>query len=538
VTLSHCWGKVVSDEHKLANLTSNNIEAYKKGIQLKTLPKTFRDPLKFAAQLSGVEFVWIDSLCIKQGDTEDWLKQSAHMDKVYEKSFLNISATAASHSGEGLFGSCKAESLLGYEVILNIEGLSAATSGDEQHNVRTCTITDLSYWTNHVNGGPVNGRGWVFQERLMASRVLHFCHDRVAWECRNFQTIEGQSDNITRYWSKSENIREGSRLKGLDVASVGRWLRSMRLDDYDDPDPHLQPGIYGLEVWRRMVEIYSTTALTNGKDKLIALSGMARWMSRRIERSAQPAQLRNPGTSRVIGTTQYVAGIWSLHLASQLLWFTEPVFKQVDGKFEHLTVAPESYRAPSFSWASIDADKGNGITYAEVTDKDLLITIEEVSVTPIFGSDEFGVLENAYIILWGQLRQAVLSKKTNENFEWCLLRRDDFDNGGDTVGLVHLDCPVRDTKTALGEGAGVYVVPAAKSDRTASEESKYMTCLILQLDTNSSERPIFRRIGLTKLSPWRNHRTMDEILKVRESDVMLPHQGYNHETGMHRIVLH
>jgi hypothetical protein len=464
------------------------------------------------------------------------LVQSAQMDKVYEKAFLNISATAASHSGEGLFGSCRPESLLGLEAILNVAGLSVATTEDKQNHLRKCKITDLSYWKNHVNGGPVNSRGWVFQERLMAPRVLHFCNDRVAWECRNFQTVEDQSISITRYWSKSENIREGSRLKGLDMVLVGRWLRSTRLDDYEDPDPHLQPGIYGLEIWRRMVEIYSTTAITKEQDKLIALSGMARWMSRRVEKSAKPAQLRRPGSSKVVGTTQYVAGLWALHLASQILWFTEPVFRDVDGKFQHLTTAPKFYRAPSFSWASIDADEGKGITYAEVTDKDLLITIEDISVSPLAGSDEFGILEDGHVILWGQLRKAVLSGSTNGNYEWHLMRRGTSVEEN-PIGLVYLDCPIRDNKAVLGDDANIFIVPAAKTDRTASEESKYLTCLILRLDTTCKTEPTFWRIGLTRLSPWRNWKVMDEILKVYDSDVALPHQGYNPETGMHRIFL-
>jgi hypothetical protein len=52
----------------------------------------------------------------------------------------------------------------------------------------------VSSWTNHIDKAPVNRRGWVLQERLMAPRVLHFCHDQVAWECSefvsNFQSYE------------------------------------------------------------------------------------------------------------------------------------------------------------------------------------------------------------------------------------------------------------------------------------------------------------------------------------------------------------
>lgn len=60
--------------------------------------------VRFALRLDdSVHYIWIDSLCIIQGDPDDWLKESALMQKVYRNSFLNISATAAENSGDGLY---------------------------------------------------------------------------------------------------------------------------------------------------------------------------------------------------------------------------------------------------------------------------------------------------------------------------------------------------------------------------------------------------------------------------------------------------
>jgi hypothetical protein len=133
-----------------------------------------------------------------------------------------------------------------------------------------------------------------------------------------------------------DGIIEESRLKGLDPQLNGTRLRLIRLQGSDDPDIHMQPTIYALELWRRIVEVYSKTAITKPEDKLIALSGMARWMARKIGNPEQPAE--------------YVAGLWRVYLASQLLWWTETVFQEIDGTFEHLTTFPNEYRAPSFSW--------------------------------------------------------------------------------------------------------------------------------------------------------------------------------------------
>jgi hypothetical protein len=50
-----------------------------------------------------VRYLWIDSLCIIQGNEEDWQKECCIMNKVYQNSFCNIAATASIDSHGGLF---------------------------------------------------------------------------------------------------------------------------------------------------------------------------------------------------------------------------------------------------------------------------------------------------------------------------------------------------------------------------------------------------------------------------------------------------
>ncbi|KAB2571067.1 hypothetical protein DBV05_g10263 [Lasiodiplodia theobromae] len=61
--------------------------------------------MKFAARLDQVRYIWIDSLCIIQGDKQDWFEQSRQMADIYGNAFLNIAATAATDSYEGLYSS-------------------------------------------------------------------------------------------------------------------------------------------------------------------------------------------------------------------------------------------------------------------------------------------------------------------------------------------------------------------------------------------------------------------------------------------------
>lgn len=62
VALSHCWGQ--SNNFKT---TPNTLKSHKRGIEWEELPKTFRDAIRVTRAL-GVQYLWIDSLCIIQGD--------------------------------------------------------------------------------------------------------------------------------------------------------------------------------------------------------------------------------------------------------------------------------------------------------------------------------------------------------------------------------------------------------------------------------------------------------------------------------------
>lgn len=568
VTLSHCWGPNPKMMHQLDSSTRSKYMG-EHGFDIEDLPRTFRDAIQFAARLPRVGYIWIDSLCIVQRDQEDWLKQSATMEKVYSNTFLNISATDSDNMEGGLFRDRDPESLLEDEVILNIAGLPGidlASLKEQTHpsglvdsgkrvtqpTLRRCTILDVSFWADRVSRAPVNKRGWVLQERLMAPRVLHFCADQIAWECREFDAAEGQPQDVPLLQLVDRGVVEEIRLRGFDDINtgahdgykLGRQLRLTRLAGLNDPDAHLQSTkeIFILELWSRIVEEYSMTAITKAEDKLIALSGIARRMSHDISRSER--HTRSP---------VYVAGLWTLWIESQLLWFVEPDFQESDGTFRDRSKAPKKYvyRAPSFSWAAVDVHKMRGIKYAEVTDKDLLIELvkDSVSVTEQPGSDIFGILKDAHLTIRGKLRKAEI-EGPNEKGRYSWKLRDCGELDKEEHRNVYLDCPSRDGQIT-GPDANIYVVPAARGSRLAPRGSKYMVCLLLQLvlEGKYAEQKAFRRIGLTKLSPWADSKALEEemdasrksmakILVPRTGHMNMPHvDGYDPKEGTHKILL-
>jgi hypothetical protein len=71
--------------------------------QIANLTKTFADAIVVARNL-GINYLWIDSLCIIQGpDLDDWVRESAQMCKVYQHAICNIAATASENGRGGLF---------------------------------------------------------------------------------------------------------------------------------------------------------------------------------------------------------------------------------------------------------------------------------------------------------------------------------------------------------------------------------------------------------------------------------------------------
>lgn len=97
--LSYCWGS--QSEHHLTTL-DNNIKSHLACIQFATLPKTFRDAVIITRSL-GIEYLWIDSLCIIQKDHDDWKEESEMMGHYYQNAALMIGAAGVKDPSEGCF---------------------------------------------------------------------------------------------------------------------------------------------------------------------------------------------------------------------------------------------------------------------------------------------------------------------------------------------------------------------------------------------------------------------------------------------------
>ncbi|KAK1982969.1 heterokaryon incompatibility protein [Colletotrichum cereale] len=446
-TLSHCWGSA-----QFLQLKKSTYDELKRGVRLDKLPKTFQEAIQVTRRL-GVRFLWIDSLCILQDrdDLSDWLIEAAQMHKVYSHSFCNISAAGAHDSSKGLFFERDPRLSHTADVRMCLEGLGLPPGID----YLDCSIIDLGFWSNGIGQCPLNTRGWVLQERLLSPRVLHFARDQLFWECREHTAAECYPESLPM------SLRNGvpANFKKLDPVSRSTQLATSG-NNHDDP-------VFYHRVWDSVARAYSNTRLTKSSDKLIALSGVAKYFARRINDT-------------------YVVGMWRRYLASSLLWHVDKQ-AQVDGS---PSTRPDIYRAPSFSWASVDGS----VKTAPSTDANLLIEVVGFHVDYV-SVDTTGLVKGGYIDLKGQVKPFEMVVRYTLELQQLFLLVDgivvkdplkkDWENGP----LVHLDVGQKSFDEE-NDKKMLYYVPAQKQENLGNHVS-YL--LLVALDEG---RSTFRRIGI------------------------------------------
>ncbi|EHA50233.1 hypothetical protein MGG_14884 [Pyricularia oryzae 70-15] len=100
--LSYCWGNVVPVCRTTRDSHGQNMVS----IGVSTIPKTFIDAFQVVRRL-GLEYIWIDALCIMQDDPIDWATEAGNMYDIYHNAHVVIASLHGKDANSGLF--CKTE---------------------------------------------------------------------------------------------------------------------------------------------------------------------------------------------------------------------------------------------------------------------------------------------------------------------------------------------------------------------------------------------------------------------------------------------
>ncbi|KAE8440753.1 hypothetical protein EG329_006612 [Mollisiaceae sp. DMI_Dod_QoI] len=250
--LSHCWGKI-----KILRLLKENFEAFQISIPISELSKTFRDSLQVITEL-GLEYIWIDSLCIIQDDSKDWEREAVKMSAVYGCSEVTIAASSSEDGSKGCF----------YDRQLPLPRLCQLHLTNSEAT-RTFNVIPFEHWDVALSRLVLSTRGWCYQERRLSPRVLFFTSTHLAWQCKSWGGEEWKTEGVDKV-SSFFNVQS---------------------------PPHAE------SYWDESIKEYAACKLTFWSDKLIAISGVAK---RR---------------QNAVGG-EYVAGMWREDLERQLCWTT------------------------------------------------------------------------------------------------------------------------------------------------------------------------------------------------------------------------
>lgn len=363
-TLSHCWG----DEDFDTVLTKKTMPHYLQFISYNDLPRTFQEAIQITRHI-GLQYLWIDSLCLLQDDKDDRAKQTAKMDEIYGNSFIVIAAAASDAARGGCFSKHTPDKCL---QISTVDGQELIVG------IRWCSFPGVLKNPQEVyKWFPLSGRGWAYQERLLATRLLSCNRTELVMECGVEIFCECGSRGIAPHITE----KHGGLLSAQLVSIKTQKLAGIFGPQIKRFEPHITFAIN--ECWQIAVSRFAALRFRNpDKDILKAFSGCARVFQ------------------SITGDT-YLAGLWLRSIQHNLLWWVANAAKG-DGS------RSVAYRAPSWSWASLNTPSGVAFFYRNFPFTTSTFTYSVVGYEYVLENqlNPFGRIKSACLVVKASLRNA------------------------------------------------------------------------------------------------------------------------------------
>lgn len=260
VALSYCWGAISQLHH-----TTQNSDKLRTNVPIQELSRLCQDVIQICRDI-GLQYLWIDALCIVQDDSQFWASESSRMARIYDNATLVIAAIRAADPSCALIG-MEAKNKLGRCVDVKLQDYTGSTS--------YLTVREVDS-PNHPTScsGPLSTRAWAYQEKLMARRIIQFTDYELIWQCSSVDSCECH----------------------LDVPKI-----------FDDRKAFHD---WNHNLWYLWISEYSQRSLTYFNDRLPAISGTASL------RKMQP-------------TEKYLAGLWMSSIHADMLWCAQATGPQM-----------------------------------------------------------------------------------------------------------------------------------------------------------------------------------------------------------------
>lgn len=297
VALSYVWGK-----NQAYVLKTAAFSAMKEELDNNLVSGSIADAI-FVCRELGFSYLWVDALCIIQDSDDDKNRELAKMSSVYQYAALTIVAANSDSTHAGFLNKTVELDYLvkPFEIPFYTPDLQPETA------VLSYVATKADKYKREKD--PINSRAWTFQEQLLSAHMLVFSYDGMQKICRKEQ-IEGE---------------QGCKSPAMSLAGLTSYPKIFGYNGLDFGNAR--------KAWESIVQEYTSRQLTYGSDKLSAIAAVAEEVGRQWN-------------------GRYVAGLWTHHLERDLKW------KRGVGRpglpNNSARQRPKGYRAPSWSWASID----------------------------------------------------------------------------------------------------------------------------------------------------------------------------------------
>lgn len=477
LTLSHCWGTI-----PITTTTSSNLEAHKMAISFDSLPLNFQHAIEFTRRL-GMQYIWIDSLCIIQDSAEDWEIESSRMAEIYHHSMLTISAANSTGATHGFLRSRRDAGDRGVEV---------ETSQGHAFYLNS----PISNYDQDVEKGPLAKRGWTLQERVLSRRNLFFGVDQSHWECQTSKFSENSPNAQLQVTDIAGGVSSFRSLFSLSPGGNRSTTASEPRATLSNIFPQFPPSqtfiksiksipktdneikIYNL--WYHLVGEFTKRSLTVGDDKLPALSGIVKVFGTALGNTVQ--------------NDIYAAGLWAGDFERGLLW----------KNFGPTPEAQVKMRSPSWSWTSHDGPIQLG---RELEGQICDVRDASCEIGRGGSKDPFGKVEFGRLTLTGRLGLVPSLKRTgpgsqNRTGLYVLTNAILMDRLGREIGAGYLDQP----SCAWDEGQDdVWCLPVRHPSGVggiggAGLGRMRVDCLLLCKVPGRNEGNVFWRVGTATLS--------------------------------------
>lgn len=367
--LSHCWGK----ETPPCLTLRRNVDKYAtEGIPWTQIPRTFRDAMLYTQRL-GLEYIWIDSMCIIQKNDTDWKKESTCMFQYYSNAHVTLASTFAADCNGGFFSEKRVRASKLYLLTIKFRGEEYPVYAHRGYPVYP-HFNKFSWESSIQTPGSdfqLFQRAWVFQERLVSPRLLYFTHRQLIFECYDGRWNQTSDERIMQSKQTYKTLLSNPSYEPVDVSSS----------------------------WLELLVAYGALQITHAKDKLPAIAAVAKQFlsSQRLPRAPEE---------------EYLCGLRKSYLHIDLSWIvkykSDIVFKPQN--------RTGSYLAPSWSWASVPREttyNSKEPSSNEPRRSTIVLTAEHMTYAD---SDRFGQVVGGYITIEGPVLDCVWHVSTDSKF--------------------------------------------------------------------------------------------------------------------------